>query len=153
MRDQEHMWEPYGAAMVVQPVARETGRVQVGRVVSAVDSRQAVNPDGIRTQMEGGIARSLSWTTYEAVQFDTTRITSTDWSSYPILRLYRKASTCTSSTGPAHLSSARGGSSRPDRRGAGQCGCRCQQKTLARTAALAGSDQGRLLAISRRRAR
>ena len=51
-----------------------------------MDSGQAVNPDGIRNQIEGGIVQSASWTLHEAVMFDTTRIQSRDWSSYPILR-------------------------------------------------------------------
>jgi CO/xanthine dehydrogenase Mo-binding subunit len=67
-------------------VEQETGRVRVIRCVSAIDSGQAVNPDGIRNQTEGGILQSISWTLYEAVTFDRTRITSSDWSSYPILR-------------------------------------------------------------------
>ncbi len=67
-------------------VEPETGRVHVIRAVSAIDSGEIVNPDGIRNQTEGGILQSISWTLYEAVAFDRTRITSTDWSSYPILR-------------------------------------------------------------------
>lgn len=67
----------------VDPVS---GRVQVKRVVSAIDSGQAVNPDGIRNQTEGGILQSLSWTLFEAVLFDRTRVTGIDWSTYPILR-------------------------------------------------------------------
>ncbi|WP_309085324.1 molybdopterin cofactor-binding domain-containing protein [Chelativorans sp.] len=67
-------------------VERETGRVRVVRAVSAIDSGEAVNPDGIRNQTEGGIIQSISWTLYEQVTFDNTRVTSTDWSSYPILR-------------------------------------------------------------------
>ena len=47
----------------------------MGRVVAAIDSGDAVNPDGIRNQIEGGIVQSLSWTLYEAVAFDATRIT------------------------------------------------------------------------------
>src|SRR5581483_2923291 len=39
-----------------------------------------------RNQIEGGILQSASWTLYESVVFDKTRITSRDWSSYPILR-------------------------------------------------------------------
>ncbi len=54
--------------------------------VAAIDSGQVINPDGIRNQTEGGILQSMSWTLYEAVTFDDTRITSTDWSRYPILR-------------------------------------------------------------------
>jgi len=60
--------------------------VRVVRAVAAVDSGEAVNPDGIRNQIEGGILQSLSWSLFEAVTFDRTRITSTDWGGYPILR-------------------------------------------------------------------
>jgi len=67
-------------------VERETGNDQVKRVIAAVDSGEAVNPDGIRNQIEGGVIQSLSWTLFEAVSFDRTRITSRDWSGYPILR-------------------------------------------------------------------
>ena len=56
------------------------------RAVSAIDSGEIVNPDGIRNQTEGGILQAISWTLYEAVTFDDTRITSVDWASYPILR-------------------------------------------------------------------
>jgi CO/xanthine dehydrogenase Mo-binding subunit len=65
---------------------RETGSVRVVRAVAAVDSGQAVNPDGIRNQIEGGIIQSSSWTLHEAVEFDTTAVKSADWSRYPILR-------------------------------------------------------------------
>jgi CO/xanthine dehydrogenase Mo-binding subunit len=67
-------------------IERETGRIRVVRAVSAIDSGEVVNPDGIRNQTEGGILQSISWTLYEAVTFDDTRITSVDWSSYPIIR-------------------------------------------------------------------
>jgi nicotinate dehydrogenase subunit B len=64
----------------------DTGRPSMGRVVAAVDSGQVVNPDGIRNQIEGAIVQSASWTLYERVAFDATRIRSIDWSTYPILR-------------------------------------------------------------------
>jgi nicotinate dehydrogenase subunit B len=67
-------------------VNRETGRPRLVRAVAAVDSGQVVNPDGLINQIEGAIVQSMSWTLYEAVTFDDTRITSTDWQTYPILR-------------------------------------------------------------------
>jgi len=67
-------------------VDRDTGEIHVPRVVAAVDSGEAVNPDGIRNQIEGGIVQSLSWTMREAVGFEATHRTSFDWSAYPILR-------------------------------------------------------------------
>ncbi|WP_428542315.1 molybdopterin cofactor-binding domain-containing protein [Rhodopila sp.] len=67
-------------------VEHETGRIRLGRVVAAVDSGQPINPDGIRNQIEGAIVQAASWTLYEQVHFDRTRILSTDWSGYPIMR-------------------------------------------------------------------
>jgi CO/xanthine dehydrogenase Mo-binding subunit len=76
----------YAAVALELKVDRESGRIDVLRVVCAVDSGDAVNPDGIRNQMEGGIIQSLSWTMYESVAYGTERITSRDWNGYPILR-------------------------------------------------------------------
>jgi CO/xanthine dehydrogenase Mo-binding subunit len=67
-------------------VNRETGRARLVRAVAAVDSGQVVSPDGLTNQIEGAIMQSASWTLYEAVTFDDTRITSIDWQTYPILR-------------------------------------------------------------------
>jgi CO/xanthine dehydrogenase Mo-binding subunit len=76
----------YAAVAMDVEVERASGVVRVGRAVVAVDSGDAVNPDGIRNQMEGGVVQSLSWTLFERVTCDDTRITSRDWSGYPILR-------------------------------------------------------------------
>jgi CO/xanthine dehydrogenase Mo-binding subunit len=76
----------YAAVAMEVDVDRENGRIDVVRIVAAVDSGDVVNPDGIRNQIEGGIVQSLSWSLYESVAFDQTRITSRDWSSYPIMR-------------------------------------------------------------------
>jgi CO/xanthine dehydrogenase Mo-binding subunit len=67
-------------------VDRASGDIRISRVVAAVDSGEAVNPDGIRNQIEGGIVQSLSWTIHEAVAFDATHRSSFDWSAYPIIR-------------------------------------------------------------------
>jgi nicotinate dehydrogenase subunit B len=76
----------YCALAMEVDVDRATGAITVRRVVAAVDSGEAINPDGIRNQTEGAIVQSLSWTTSEAVTFAPTHRTSFDWSSYPILR-------------------------------------------------------------------
>jgi nicotinate dehydrogenase subunit B len=76
----------YCAVAIEVEVDRETGLLRPLRAVCAIDSGEAVNPDGIRNQTEGGIIQSISWTLYEAVTFDATRVTSRDWSTYPILR-------------------------------------------------------------------
>jgi CO/xanthine dehydrogenase Mo-binding subunit len=76
----------YCAIAAEVEVQRETGRARLVRAVASVDSGQAVNPDGLANQTEGAIIQSASWTLYESVSFDDTRITSVDWSTYPILR-------------------------------------------------------------------
>jgi CO/xanthine dehydrogenase Mo-binding subunit len=76
----------YAAVAVEVSVDKETRQVKPLRVVAVVDAGQAINPDGIRNQIEGGILQSTSWTLFESVAFDRTRVTSRDWSSYPIMR-------------------------------------------------------------------
>jgi CO/xanthine dehydrogenase Mo-binding subunit len=76
----------YCAVAMEVRVDRDSGEIHVPRVVAAVDSGEAVNPDGIRNQIEGGIVQSTSWTTMEEVRFDPMRINSRDWGGYPILR-------------------------------------------------------------------
>jgi nicotinate dehydrogenase subunit B len=58
----------------------------VRRLAVAVDCGEAINPDGIANQIEGGAIQATSWTLKEAVQFDRSRVTSDTWETYPILR-------------------------------------------------------------------
>src|SRR5580698_5086894 len=76
----------YCAIATEVEVNSETGQPRLVRAVAAVDSGQVVNPDGLTNQIEGAIVQSMSWTLYESVTFDDTRITSIDWQTYPILR-------------------------------------------------------------------
>ena len=76
----------YCAIALELAVEHETGRIRLMRAVAAADSGDAVNPDGIKNQIEGGINQSASWTLHEQVEFDRTRVLSRDWSRYPILR-------------------------------------------------------------------
>ncbi len=78
--------EAYCAIALEIFIDPEAGDVRIRRVSAAVDTGEVVNPDGIRNQIEGGIIQSASWTLFEQVTFDRRRITSFDWSSYPILR-------------------------------------------------------------------
>lgn len=76
----------YCAVALDLAVEPETGAVRLGRIVAAVDAGEAVNPDGIKNQIEGAIVQAASWTLYEEVTFDRAHITSVDWITYPILR-------------------------------------------------------------------
>ena len=56
------------------------------RLHIAVDVGLAVNPDGVRQQIEGGALQATSWALLEAAHFDRTRMLDTGWEHYPILR-------------------------------------------------------------------
>lgn len=66
-------------------VERKNGRIAVRRVTCAHDCGLIVNPDGLRNQVEGNILQTLSRTLHEEVKFDQARVTTVDWTGYPIL--------------------------------------------------------------------
>ena len=59
--------------------------IRVKRLTLAVDVGEAINPDGIINQIEGGAIQATSWVLKERVRFDAGRITSNSWTDYPIL--------------------------------------------------------------------
>jgi CO/xanthine dehydrogenase Mo-binding subunit len=72
----------YVAVIVDIEVGNE---VRVKRAFAAVDAGQAINPDGIINQTEGGIIQTVSWTLKERVGFDREQVTTLTWDDYPIL--------------------------------------------------------------------
>jgi CO/xanthine dehydrogenase Mo-binding subunit len=60
--------------------------VRVKRLTISVDVGEAINPDGVINQIEGGAIQATSWVLKERVRFDRGRITSNSWTEYPILR-------------------------------------------------------------------
>jgi len=60
--------------------------IRVKKLTLAVDVGEAINPDGVVNQIEGGAIQATSWVLKERVRFDRARITSNNWADYPILR-------------------------------------------------------------------
>lgn len=77
--------ETYVATALEAEVDRASGAVRVLRVGCAHDCGQVINPDALSQQIEGCILQTLSRTLFEEVMFGRSRVTSVDWSSYPIL--------------------------------------------------------------------
>jgi CO/xanthine dehydrogenase Mo-binding subunit len=77
--------ENYVALAMEVAVDRTTGTINVRRVTCAHDGGLTINPDGLRNQIEGSILQTIGRTLHEEVKFDRSRVTSTDWVSYPIL--------------------------------------------------------------------
>ena len=75
-----------GAYCAVVAEVEGEADIAVRRLVVAVDVGEAINPDGVVNQIEGGAIQATSWTIREAVRFDRREILSDSWESYPILR-------------------------------------------------------------------
>jgi isoquinoline 1-oxidoreductase subunit beta len=71
----------------VAEVSLQEKRVRVHRVVSAVHCGFAVNPDGVRQQIEGGTIFGLSAALYGQVTLKDGRVEQSNFHDYPIVRL------------------------------------------------------------------
>jgi nicotinate dehydrogenase subunit B len=72
----------YCAMVADVDVNQDTGRVVVKRLVIANDSGPISNPDGLRSQLEGGALHGVSRTLTEEVAWDDQKVTSIDWLTY-----------------------------------------------------------------------
>ena len=75
----------YSAVVVEVEVDRSSGIVRVLRAHAVADAGQIINPDGLRNQLQGGIAQSASWTLKESVHVGPQGILGEDWDTYPVL--------------------------------------------------------------------
>jgi isoquinoline 1-oxidoreductase beta subunit len=74
-------------AHVAEVTVAEDGKVNVDRIVSAVDAGRIVNPDGMRAQIEGGILFGLSATLFGAITIDHGAVAQANFPDYPVARL------------------------------------------------------------------
>ncbi|HTY42750.1 MAG TPA: xanthine dehydrogenase family protein molybdopterin-binding subunit [Thermoanaerobaculia bacterium] len=80
-----HSFESYVAQAA--DVSVEKGRIRVHRVVCAVDCGIAVNPAGIRAQMESAIVYGLSAALYGEITLKDGRVVQGNFDDYPVLRM------------------------------------------------------------------
>jgi isoquinoline 1-oxidoreductase beta subunit len=74
-------------AHVVEITVSPDGTVKVDRVVSAVDCGNAVNPDGLKAQIEGGIIYGLSAALYGTITIDKGAVMQANFPDYEVLRI------------------------------------------------------------------
>jgi nicotinate dehydrogenase subunit B len=67
-------------------VNKETGEVNVTRVVAGQDSGLMINPDGVRHQIHGNVIQSTSRALMEEVAFEPSAVASREWGAYPIVK-------------------------------------------------------------------
>ncbi len=73
-----------GAQAVEVEIDDETGEVQVLKIVSAYDVGKAINPEMVRTQMEGGAVQGMSTALLEGLIFDKGRTRNPNFTDYRI---------------------------------------------------------------------
>ncbi len=77
----------YWACAAHIAVIPETGEVKVERITLVADPGIIVNPLQLKRQVQAGCLMGVSQALHEEVMFDEGAVTSTDWSSYPILTI------------------------------------------------------------------
>src|SRR5882724_10472516 len=74
-------------ATVVEAEVDEQGEIKLRRVVSAVDTGIAVNPDTITAQVEGGLIFGLTAALYGEITIDKGRVQQSNFHDYRMLRI------------------------------------------------------------------
>ena len=74
-----------GYACVVAQVEVDR-EIRLRHVWCTADSGLAINPDGVRAQLEGGIIQAASMALKEQLRIDETGTATRSWADYPILR-------------------------------------------------------------------
>jgi CO/xanthine dehydrogenase Mo-binding subunit len=75
----------YIGAVAEVEVDRATGEIRVPKFYVVHDCGQIINPDGLKSQIEGNVIQTVSRTLIEELKFNRSHVTSLDWESYPIL--------------------------------------------------------------------
>jgi nicotinate dehydrogenase subunit B len=76
----------YAAVVADIEVNMKTGKIVAKHMYAAQDAGLAINPALLENQMSGNLVQATSRALLEEVVTSKTRVTSTDWASYPILR-------------------------------------------------------------------
>jgi CO/xanthine dehydrogenase Mo-binding subunit len=76
----------YLAIMAEVEVNKNTGEVQVKRVVCAQDTGEVINPEGVRLQIEGCLIMGLGYCLTEEIQFTGGKILDENFDTYEIPR-------------------------------------------------------------------
>jgi isoquinoline 1-oxidoreductase beta subunit len=74
-------------AIVIEVEGTVTGHLRVTRATAAIDCGTAVNPDGVRAQVEGSIAMGLSAARFEKIMISRGQVTADNLTRYRLLRI------------------------------------------------------------------
>ena len=79
-------WNSF-AAIVLDATVGKDGQVTVTRIVTAIDCGQAINPDGVIAQIQGGQLYGLTAALFGKITLNNGRVEQSNFHDYPILRI------------------------------------------------------------------
>ena len=74
-------------AQVAEVTVKKDGSIKVDRIICAVDCGTAINPDNIRSQVEGAVGFALSAALSGEITLQEGRVVQGNFDSYPLLRI------------------------------------------------------------------
>ena len=74
-------------SVVCEVEVGEGGQIRLRKVTAAMDCGQAVNPDSVRAQIEGGLIFGLTSALYDEITFDHGRVQQSNFNNYRMLRM------------------------------------------------------------------
>jgi isoquinoline 1-oxidoreductase beta subunit len=74
-------------SVVCEVQVTEGSQVRLRRITAAMDCGQAVNPDSVRAQVEGGLVFGMTSALYSEITFDAGRVEQSNFNNYRMLRM------------------------------------------------------------------
>ena len=74
-------------SVVCEVQVTDGGQIRLRRVTAAMDCGQAINPDSVRAQIEGGLIFGLTSALYSEITFDQGRVQQSNFNTYRMLRM------------------------------------------------------------------
>jgi isoquinoline 1-oxidoreductase subunit beta len=74
-------------SVVCEAEVAPDGDIRLRRIVAALDCGQAVNPDSVRAQIEGGLVFGMTAALYGEVTLDKGRVQQSNFNTYRMLRM------------------------------------------------------------------
>lgn len=75
------------AAVVSEVSVDAQGNLKTDKIICAIDCGTVVNPDGVKSQMEGGVVLALTAAIYGAITFKNGRVQQSNYHNYKLLTM------------------------------------------------------------------
>jgi isoquinoline 1-oxidoreductase beta subunit len=75
------------AAVVSEVSVDAKGNLNIDKIICAIDCGTIINPDGVKSQMEGGVVLALTATLYGAITFKNGRVQQSNYHNYKLLKM------------------------------------------------------------------